>query len=311
MVFGEINSILSILEKLRNWCSKVEPKPKSPVESVAARFIRLFESHGVHRNQIPRFFGHGLLTKDVQDDVSLLPRLDEEMLEDACSRFAVRREWLDGAEEDIHPLHDFYKYPKKFQLFIEELIQENPQGQLEGVLIAPVEDNWGAESLLLLQEVVGHLGDRPIYRFHLCNNWAHRYWKARGYLTACIAIAWKRKVYIHGVTKRHVEISPLASGKSLLGWAGEGIWSFGNVTWHPKDMALHPEDFLKDITPERNNFGIKSALKLWLELEGQGHMESEFGQDARELFNGELTSRLAAGERRKGLLQYLSIWSRK
>lgn len=51
MVFNEIESAINIWGKLRNWYNS----RKGGEETVSARFIRLFESHGVHRNQIPRF----------------------------------------------------------------------------------------------------------------------------------------------------------------------------------------------------------------------------------------------------------------
>lgn len=80
-----------------------------PAETVATRFVGLLESHGVHRNQIPRFIGHGLTLTDVQDDTALLAKLDEPLLDAVCTQFAVHREWLDGAGPQIHPVHDFYK----------------------------------------------------------------------------------------------------------------------------------------------------------------------------------------------------------
>jgi len=77
-MIGEILTGLNILEKLgKFWNWLRGQKQAAPAESVATRFIRLFESHDVHRNQIPRFFGHGLLPKDVQDDASLFAKLDE------------------------------------------------------------------------------------------------------------------------------------------------------------------------------------------------------------------------------------------
>ena len=99
MVLSEINAFISLWSKFRAWLRL----RKQVDESVVARFVRLFETHGVHRNQIPRFFEHGLTLKDVQDDASLLAKLDEAMLEAACALFAVRREWLDGAEKQAHP----------------------------------------------------------------------------------------------------------------------------------------------------------------------------------------------------------------
>lgn len=62
----------------------------------------------------------------------------------------------------------------------------------------------------------------------------------------------------------------LAYGETLLGWNGEGSWSPGHKTWYPGDMCLSPEAFLKGVDTEENNFGIKSALKLWLDLENKG-----------------------------------------
>lgn len=292
MVFSEINSALSLWGKLKELYRSWKYPKAPPAESVAARFVRLFETHGVHRNQIPRFFEHGLTLKDVQDDASLLAKLDEAMLEAACALFAVRREWLDGAEKQAHPEHDFYKHPEGFVGFLDELIAANPEGDFHGVLLAPEERDGHVEALLILQETIGAVRDKPIYRFHLCNNWSFTYWKARADLTACVAFAWKRHIFVTGTTMHKKEIDQLAYGETLLGWQGEGIWFKGNRKWYPEDMALNPEAFLDGIEPERNNFGITSGLKLWLDLEKQGLMDTGMGTDfsvkAKQLFQQEL-----------------------
>lgn len=289
MVFGEINSALTLWERFSKW-RRSRKTPSAPaIESVATRFVRLLESHGVHRNQIPRFIGHGLMPKDVVDDATLLINLSEEILHAVCTRFAVRREWLDGADTQIHPCHDFYKHPEEFLIFIKDLLKCNPGGDIEGVLITPQERVWKADALLVLQETVGYVGEKPIRRFHLCNNWGFSYWKARAYLTACIAIAWNRDVYVHGIIKPMIEIEQLAHGETLLGWQGEGIWALGHKTWNPEDMALRPEAFLEGIDPEQNDFGIKSGLKLWLDLEAQGLMVPDITADARPAFERELS----------------------
>lgn len=288
-MIGEILTGLNILEKLGKLWQWLRGRKSKPVESVATRFVRLFESHGVHRNQIPRFIGDGLTLQAVQDDASLLAKLDETLLDAACSKFAIRREWLDGVEAQIHLCHDFYKHPERFSRFIESLISSNPDGELCGVLVAPDKPAPNTETLLVLQEVVGWVGDKPVHRFHLCNNWVLDYWKSRAYLTACIAIAWKRAVYIHGVRLHSKQIARLAHGESLLGWQGEGISKLGPIRWHPEDMALKPEAFLDGLDPEQDNFGIKSGLRLWLDLEKQGLMDSgDRNTDGRQLFQQEL-----------------------
>lgn len=271
-MIGEFLTGLNILEKLVKYWNLLRGRKSVPAETVASRFVCLFETHGVHRNQIPRFFGHGLLPKDVQDDASLLAKLDEEMLTDACTRFAVRREWLDGAERQVYPEHDFYKYPEDFVTFLDELKAANPEGDFHGVLIAPEERNGHVEALLILQETIGSVSDKAIYRFHLCNNWSFTYWKARAYLTACVAIAWKRHVYIHGTHMPKKEIEQLAHCETLLGWKGEGVFFIGHRKWHPEDMALLPDVYLDEVDPELDNFGIRAGLSLWLDLEEQGLM---------------------------------------
>ncbi len=145
--------------------------------------------------EIPRFFGRELRLEDVQNNTSLLPKLDEHHLDALCRLFAVRREWLDGADKQPHPMHSFYKRPRDFAAFINNLQLANPDGELSGVVIAP-EDSCEGVALIILEETIGWVGEKPIFRYHLCDEWPFSYWKARAYLTACIAIAWKVQVLV-------------------------------------------------------------------------------------------------------------------
>lgn len=244
----------------------------------------------VARTQIPGFlkgFDIYISLADVTTDESLLHKLDESLLDRVCEIFAVRREWLDGVDDQVHPCHDFYKNPEGFAQFIRNLKVENPNGDLDGTLIAPDEFK-DANALIILQETIGLVGDKPIYRFHICHNWLFSYWKARAYLTACTAIAWKLRIYIRGVWLPKKEIKLLEEGKTLLGWKGEGHWELGSKTWYAEDLALVPEVFLEGIDPERNNFGINSALQLWLELETKGFMNTGLGKEAKGAFESRL-----------------------
>ena len=109
---GEIrDGFKAVLDAWKWWQGRNE-------RSVADRFFLLLESHGVHRNQIPRFIGHGLMLADVQNSATLNPKLTEALLNDVCDKFAVRREWLDGAEPEIYKRHDFYKKPENFLTFL-------------------------------------------------------------------------------------------------------------------------------------------------------------------------------------------------
>lgn len=220
--------------------------------------------------QIPRFFGHGLTVKDVQDDQSLLGKLDEPLLEAACERFGVRREWLNGAEPQVYSCHDFYKHPERVQPFLTKLRESKPEGELDGTLIAP-EGNKG-EALVLLSELIAWVGDKPIYRYHLCSGWLFDYWKSRAYLTALVAVCWKNGVYIRGTYLPEKEIERIASGEALICSEDGDPGVSGPRLWYPEDMALKPDVFHFGVDPEHDHFGFKSALELWLDLEQQGHM---------------------------------------
>lgn len=276
-MLGEILSTLNIGEKLVRLFKWLKERRHSVPESVSARFIQLFESHNVHRNQIPRFFGHGLTLKDVQSDADLLLKLDETLLQAACDLFAVRREWLDGAEKQIFPIHSFYKHPDTFFEFLDALKAASPDKELSGVVLAPIEQRPNAEAVLVLQETVGWVGDKAIYRYHFCDVWTLSYWKSRTYLTACVAIAWRLGVFIHGVYADEESLQKLTGGLALPTWSADGIWSFGIKRWDPEDMALRPEAFLDGLDPELDNFGLQAGLRLWLSLCDDGFMNTGLG----------------------------------
>lgn len=271
-MFSEIESFFNLINKAFRLFSK---KPKQP-ESVATRFVNLFESHGVHRNQIPRFFGHGITVADIKNDDTLLPKLTEEILDAAVALFAIRREWLDGAETRIYPLHDFYKKPEEFGPFLDEIKNKKPDGQLNGVVYAPKEKLREGEAFIVLEEFIGSIGDKPISRFYICNNWLFDYWKSRGYLTASIAIAWRKDVHLRGVNAPAKEIAKFAHGEAFLELDEFGSLVLGSGKWYPEDMLLEPEAYLDGIDPERDNYGIRAGLAHWLSLDKKGYMKIDF-----------------------------------
>lgn len=283
-MIDQVLGTLNIIEKAGRFFGWLRKIRASSPETVGSRFIRLFESHDVHRNQIPRFFGHGLTLKDVQDEASLIEKLDEPLLDAACQLFGIRREWLEGAETQIYVCQDFYKSPEDVAPFLKTLKESNPDGDLGGILIAPEEQE--GDALIVLSEVIGAIGEKPIYRYHLCNNWAFDYWKSRAYLTACIAIAWKHDIYIRGTYLPKKEIKRIAWGQALLiSGDGDAVGRGGRL-WYPEDMALKPKAFLSGIDPERDKYGLTSALEHWLKLEEEGYMATGLTMYPKETIRG-------------------------
>lgn len=192
MIFIELDAFASLIGKILKIFKKSRHKIISKSDTISSRFISLFEAHGVHRNQIPRAFGHGITISSVQSDIYLISNLTEQALADACILFNINRGWLDGADKQVYPTYDFYKEPIEFDKFIDNLLYKS-QYKIDGVLLVPCEKNSEQESLLLLQETVGYIEDNPYFRYYLINNWLYSYWKSRAYLTSCIATCWAKK----------------------------------------------------------------------------------------------------------------------
>jgi len=104
------------IKKFGDWFIQKLSGNKKAVEadSIPNRFIRLFEKHGVHRNQIPRFFGHGLSLADVANSDVLLAKLTPEILQAVSELFAVRMEWIECVDNQIYQTHNFYKRPEDY-----------------------------------------------------------------------------------------------------------------------------------------------------------------------------------------------------
>ncbi|WP_160152635.1 hypothetical protein [Microbulbifer sp. ALW1] len=277
-MLGDIEAFFALADRAKRFFSRRSQSESDG--SVAARFVQLFQAHGVHRNQIPRFFGHDLTLAKVKDDDALLSTLTEEMLTNAAELFAVRREWLDGASSQIYELNHFYKEPQRFAQFINAIIKR--ANQLGGQLF--VEDSRRksgyADSLLVLEESIGFVGEKVIYRFHLCDFRSFSYWKTRAYLTACIAYAWENDFYIHGGNLETKKISPLLEGEAFIDVSefGGGI-SHQGQRWDPEYMALDPEVYLRGI--DEGHIGKVLALEKWLELEKEGWMRCGLGDGGR------------------------------
>ena len=120
-MFGWIEKVLKLPAALK--LARMEKQDWESMKPVR-RFVELFESHGVARTQIPGFlkdFNSTLSLADVRNDETLLHKLDESLLDKVCEMFGVRREWLDGVDEEVYHLHNFYKHPEQFSEFIKGL----------------------------------------------------------------------------------------------------------------------------------------------------------------------------------------------
>ena len=168
-------------------------------ESVAERFVKLFEAHGVYRNQIPEFFGHGLTIADLQSEDSLIIKLTPSLLQNTADLFLVNVEWLQHGQGEIFNLHHFYKHPAKIGQYMDQLQSGGDDKHIEGfVLTVKPPRKHEEDTLIVLKESVGQIGERTIFRYHLCPGWIFSYWKCCADVACCIAQAQSRKVSLVG-----------------------------------------------------------------------------------------------------------------
>lgn len=283
MIFGEVEAFASLVERAR----RLFVRSATAEPNVATRFVEVFENHGVHRNQIPRFLDSRLTLADVKDDESLLEALNEEILDLVTTMFVVRRPWLDGADNQIYPLHDFYKHPDEFVTWIDALC--NQRGTSTGVLLVADSPSHEFDALLIFEEQFAWIGEKPIYRYHICNNWIFSYWKSRAYLTACVAAAWKRKIYVSGRNTDVETIRRHQNGEVFLNYSLGSALPMAGQHWYPEDMSLKPEVFLDRL--DEGDYARRSALDLWLKLDARGLMDSDLPSvpSARPAFNNALS----------------------
>jgi hypothetical protein len=270
VIFGEIESFISLVERVIKPFKKSD---KTHQELLSSRLVSVFEAHGVHRNQIPNVIGHGLTLHDVSSDEHLLKKLNNDILVFTCNLFGINRDWLDGASEEAYSTYNFYKYPQKFSKFLSGLLAKCGSENLDGVLLTVDKVDRGTESVLILQETLGLINNKPYFRYYLCSGWVFSYWKSRGYITASVAMCWKNKVYVRGLYLDASTVSRYASGKSLLNFGQDGVHFSNGVRWYAEDLAEDPEVYLKNVDPEENKFGLMAALSLWFELNEQGFLD--------------------------------------
>jgi len=281
-IIGMILAIVVALTTIYKFFKKAPSELKvkqgdSNVESVATRFVALFESHGVHRNQIPEFFDHGLDIPSCACDDELLKKLTPEILNDAVKLFGVNKDWLEGSSNKIYDIQDFYKHPEDFDFYLDELLQSTGANKLSAYALTankkPTHES--DDSLFVIAESIGEINQREIYKYHLLGDWGIYYWKSRAYFTACCALLYKHGLSVAGKVVERDWLSEICEGTKLLEYDFTdryGGISFSSVgSWIVSDFVEMPDSYLKGMDTERGP-AINLALDMWLSLSENGYM---------------------------------------
>lgn len=270
---GQIPGFFQLGEKLVGYWKKWRQPPVP--ETLAGRFIRLFESHGVHRNQIPRFFGHGLQLRYVQEEAALMQCLTDAHLVDVCKLFGVERKWLERGEGGAYRRHYFYLQPAAFGRFLDELLAgiSEPEVHVQAMLFGVMEPHIQVESTLVISEPIGLLNDDVIYRHHYVDGGPLGYWKSRVSTAAMVAQAIARNVWVSGRNCDAKLLHQCTYETDLLSVSEYEQLTYSGRRVEVDDWLLHPDALLAGVDPEINRFGTQSALGLWLKLDAEGQLK--------------------------------------
>jgi hypothetical protein len=288
LMLDQIDAALSLVDRFQRW----RERQKTPVEeSVQARFVRLFAAHGVHRNQIPRFFGHGIELADVRDDATLAGRLTAEHLSKASELFCVRLGWLESGLDPAQERLNFYKQPQRFWDWLSDVSTRVQQKHtvLRGLLLLPRGVSSDMEAVLLIAEPIAVFNDEWIERIHWVPAGPPDYWRCRGYLASYVAAADQCNVVLRALRIPNAVLEKKVMEVDLVGSTALDDLHSGCDRVDALKWLEDPKAFLSGVDPEQNNFGLQSALHLWLDLEAQGLMKSASPRPSpRPLFEGAL-----------------------
>lgn len=271
-MFDQIDAALSLVDRFQRW----RERHKTPIEeSVQARFVRLFAAHGVHRNQIPRFFGNGIELADVRDDATLAGRLTAEHLLKASELFGVRLEWLESGRGPAQERLDFYKQPRRFWDWLSAVSTraQEKHAFLRALLLLPKGGGPDIEAVLLIAEPVGAFNDDWIERIHWVPAGSPDYWRCRGYLASYVAAADQLNVMLRARRMPKALLAKNVTEVDLVGSTALDDLHSGRDRVEALKWLEDPKAFLSGVDPEQNHFGVQSALRLWLDLEAEGLMK--------------------------------------
>ncbi|MDE1348537.1 hypothetical protein L9W80_00070 [Vibrio aestuarianus] len=271
-------------------------EPSSKTDSVASRFIALFESHGVHRNQIPDFFDHGITLHDCADETALLKKIDSQCLKDAAELFGVNLEWLQGASQEIYDIPRFYKDNEACEEYLTNLKASKPDANLATYVLTPNSFKDSRDynnAVILITEVIGHINEREIYRYRLAGKTQNTYWKARAYFAVSCALLIKHGFEPIGQTVNEQWLISLNEGKTLIEYdfteGGQHFVLPNSCVWYVDEFLECPDRYLSGVDPETDNFGYISALQMWLEFKHFMKVNDEVSyQQAQNAFVGKL-----------------------
>ncbi|MGZ0019160.1 hypothetical protein [Nitrosomonas sp. wSCUT-2] len=172
----------------------IKNESTNPVNLIPQRFLQIFKDHGVSSSRIPRLLPQIKLS-DLKSEDALLQVLNHEVFEQIAQLFGIRRQWLEGVDDQIYELHSCYKHPeiffKEFSAFCH---------RKDNSLYLPVRAFTSCKNLdytdsacqpiaLVLVDQITTLDDQDIFRYCVFNDqWSWSYASTRIQVKAMVRL---------------------------------------------------------------------------------------------------------------------------
>lgn len=246
----------------------------NPVLGLSERFIKLFEMHDIHLNEIPRVIPDEFqVTLDsLLSHEALVLKLTPSLIDWVSTKFRVRREWLEKGDERIYETRNYYKNVSSFLTLLHNLsYEENKYIEVIAVKKTGNLDHSGERNQnvnLLIKVEAFSLGNRTIFTYIPTSTlWDWGYWRSRYQLKSIIVLCSKKlELCFHGYDLESSIINGLAYGKHFP----SQLSLEGSYTWYPEDYTYTDSESVQ--SKEGNEF---QAILIY--IKEQRYDEIKFG----------------------------------
>ncbi|MGN4752781.1 hypothetical protein [Bacillus cereus group sp. MYBK220-1] len=234
-----VNSPTTINQILREDSQRsevIDNKQNSGVYEVVKRFIEVYENHSIMQNQIPSFIDKkfDLSLKDFKDYDSILKVLNDDIINWTCEKFGIRREWIDGADNQIYSYKSYYK---QVHSFIRDIYNFNSTREQITMYVfkygnLSLEEDNEHNIVLLLRCPIGKINSKQVYKYiPISTLWNWGYWRGRYQIKSIIYLCDNMGITIQGYDL--IEKEKIAYGETFPENIINGISI--RATWYPED----------------------------------------------------------------------------
>ncbi|KAA6462797.1 hypothetical protein DX932_17630 [Bacillus cereus] len=245
----------------------IEDKKNDAVYKVVKRFIEVYENHSIMQNQIPFFIDKrfGLSLKDFVDYDSILKILNDDIINWTCEKFGVRREWLDGIDNQIYWYKSYYKEVHAFIRDTYNLVSTREQITMYVFKYGDLrlEEDGDHNIVFLLRYPIGKINSRHVYKYiPISTIWRWSYWRSRYQAKAIIYLCNDIGINVKGYDL--IEKERIACGE---------VFPEKLIDEMPLGLTWYPEDYIDMWSQNDLAKEIEETNKVKKYMEKEGYIE--------------------------------------